>query len=88
MVAHKRKESTRRIEQILRERGSSLAEDVAKVDDVRQIPRPLREQIVDELGEEFSGKGLGPDGEPNTYGLEIEDLTDACALAWDKEDLH
>jgi hypothetical protein len=83
-----RKEATRRIEQILRERGSSIAEDVAKVDDVRQIPRPIREKIVDELGDEFSGKGLGPDSEPNAYGIEIENLTDACGLAWDKEGLH
>jgi hypothetical protein len=43
----------------------------------------IREQIVDELGEEFASAGLQPDGEPNDYGMEIEELTDACALALD-----
>ncbi len=88
MVSRERKEATRRIEQILRERGSSLADEVAKVQDVRELPRSVRELIVDALGEEFSGKGLRPDGEPNAYGLEIEDLTSACGLAWNKEGLH
>jgi hypothetical protein len=54
--------------------------------EVRELPRHVREKIVDELGEEFSAKGLKPDSEPNAYGLEIEALTDACSLAWD--DLH
>lgn len=88
MATQGQKEATRRIEQILRERGSWLADEVAKVQNVRQLPRSVREQIVDTLGEEFSEKGLRPDGEPNAYGLEIEDLTNACGLAWDKEGLH
>jgi signal transduction histidine kinase len=53
------------------------------VSDVRKLSRHLREKIVDELGEEFSAKGLKSDSEPNTYSLEIETLTDACGLAWD-----
>jgi len=88
MVTQKQQEATRRIEQILRDRFSSLADEVAKVQDVRELPASSREKIVDELGDEFSAKGLGPDGEPNAYGLDIEDLTDACGLAWDKEGLH
>ena len=54
--------------------------------DVRELPRHVREKIVDELGEEFSARDFKPDSEPNAYGLEIEALTDACGLAWD--DLH
>jgi hypothetical protein len=45
------------------------------------VPRHVREKIVDELGEEFSAKGLKPDSEPNAYGLELEALTDTCGLA-------
>ena len=29
----------------------------------------------------FVEEGLKPDNEPNEYGLEIEDLIDACGLA-------
>ncbi len=74
------KKSTRRIEQILKASGSSLADKLDGVRDVRELPYPLRERIVDELGEEFSAKGLQSNGEPNAYGIEIEDLTDACGL--------
>jgi hypothetical protein len=76
-------EATQRIAAILRERGSPLAEVVVNGLDVRELPRHLREKIVDELGEEFSAKGLKPDSEPNAYGLELEALTDTCGLAWD-----
>ena len=86
MAKHKQKKATQRIAAILRERGSSLADVVVDGLDVRELPRHVREQIVDELGEEFSAKGLTPDSEPNAYGLEIEALTDACGLAGD--DLH
>lgn len=70
---------TRRIEEILRLRQSPLAEQVAKVENVRILPVDVRERIVSELGEEFSKKGLNLDSEPNAYGLEMEALTDACA---------
>ena len=76
------REVTRRIAAILRQRNSSLAEKLEGVLDVRKLQRDIREKIVDELGEEFSAKGLQEDGEPNEYGLEIEGLTDACGLAW------
>ena len=79
-------EATQRIAAILRQRASPLAEVIIGGMDVRELPRHVREKIVDELGEEFSAKGLKPDSEPNAYGLEIEALTDACGLAWD--DLH
>lgn len=88
MIKRNREEVTRRIAQILRDRHSALADDVAKVQDVRELPHNIRKQIVSELGEEFSAKGLQSDGEPNAYGLEMEDLTDACGLPWAKEGLH
>jgi hypothetical protein len=86
MAKQKPTKATQRIAAILRERGSPLTEVVVDGLDVRELPRHVREKIVDELGEEFSAKGLKPDSEPNAYGLEIEALTDACGLAWD--DLH
>ena len=83
MVVQKRREATRRIATILRQQGSPLAVVVGEVGDVRELPRHIREKIVDALGEEFANKGLEKDSEPNAYGLEIEALTDACGLAWD-----
>jgi hypothetical protein len=83
MAKQKPMKATQRIAAILRERGSPLAEVVVDGLDVRELPRHVREKIVDELGEEFSARGLKPDSEPNAYGLELEALTDACGLAWD-----
>jgi hypothetical protein len=83
MAKQKLMKATQRIAAILRERGSPLAEVVVDGLDVRELPRHVREKIVDELGEEFSARGLKPDSEPNAYGLELEALTDACGLAWD-----
>jgi hypothetical protein len=83
MAKQKPLKAIQRIAAILRERGSPLAEVVVDGLDVREFPRHVREKIVNELGEEFSAKGLKPDSEPNAYGLEIEALTDACGLAWD-----
>jgi hypothetical protein len=83
MAKQKPLQATQCIAAILRERGSPLAEVVVDGLDVRELPRHVREKIVDELGEEFSAKGLKPDSEPNAYGLKIEALTDACGLAWD-----
>jgi hypothetical protein len=62
-------EATRRIAAVLRQRGSPLAKAVEDVSDVRKLSRHLREKIIDELGEEFSARGLKSDGEPNPYGL-------------------
>jgi hypothetical protein len=83
MGKQKLMKATQRIAAILRERGSPLAEVVVDGLDMRELPRHVREKIVDELGEEFSARGLKPDSEPNAYGLELEALTDACGLAWD-----
>jgi hypothetical protein len=76
-------EATQCIAAILRQRVSPLAEVIIDGMNVRELPRHIREKIVDELGEEFSAKGLKPDSEPNAYGLEIEALTDARGLACD-----
>lgn len=84
MTTQKQREATRRIEQILRERGSPLADEIGSAEYVKYLPRLIREKIVHELTDEFTGKGLKLDSEPNTYGLEIEDLIDECGLAWDK----
>ncbi len=86
MAKQKQTKATQRIAAILRERGSPLADVVLDGLDVLELPRHVREQIVDEVGVEFSAKGLTPDSEPNAYGLEIEALTDACGLAGD--DFH
>ena len=83
MNQQKQIESAKRIAAILRQRGSRLADAVMEGLDVRHLPRHIREKIVDELGEEFSARGLKNDHEPNAYDLEIEALTDACGLAWD-----
>lgn len=83
MGTRKQEEAIRRIAAILRNRGSSLASEVERVADIRKLSRPVREKIVDELGQEFAAKGLRPDSEPNEYGLEIEALTDACGLAFE-----
>jgi hypothetical protein len=58
------------------------------VEDVRELARPLREQIVDALGEECAARGLKSNSEPNPYGLELEALTDACGLAWNDRAEH
>jgi hypothetical protein len=83
MAKQKPMKATQRIAAILRERGSPLAEVVVDGLDVRELPRHVREKIVDELGEEFSAKGLTHDREPHPCSLEIEALTDACGLVWD-----
>lgn len=70
-----------RIGEILRSRASPLADVAAQAEDIRLLSKEVREKIADELGEEFCARGLKPDSEPDTYGLELEDLTDALGLA-------
>jgi len=81
MVSAKQRKIVRRIQEILRKRESSLVENCVGLTDVKLLPWDIRSKIVDELGEEFSERGLKPDSEPNDYGLEIEDLIDACGLS-------
>ena len=76
MVTQSRREATQRLAVILHQRGSPLADVVDHVEDVRELARPLREQIVNALSEEFAAKGLKANSEPNAYGLELEALTD------------
>ena len=86
MSTRSRLEATQRIAAILGQQGSPLASVVHGVDDIRTLPRPVREHIVDALGEEFAMRGIEGNGELNAYGLELETLTDACGLAWDDQD--
>jgi hypothetical protein len=44
-----------------------------------------REAIVAALLNEFLAHGCDDADEPTAYGLELEDLIDACGLAWDDE---
>jgi hypothetical protein len=83
MTSEKESKVRRRIEEILRLRQSPLMDQVTDAESMRHLPRDIREQIVEELSDEFCEKGLKLDSEPNAYGLEIEDLIDACALAHD-----
>jgi hypothetical protein len=69
-----------RMIEILQARRSRLALEVERVADPAQLPLDVKELIADELGEEFSAKGLRADSEPNEYGLELERLTDALKL--------
>ena len=85
MSTRSQREATQRIAAILSQQGSPLANAVQGVEDIRTLPRPVREHIVDALGEEFAARGLESNGEPNAYGLELEALTDACGLAWDDQ---
>jgi predicted LPLAT superfamily acyltransferase len=84
MTAQKRREQTKRIATLLQQLAPDLAGDVAGVTDVRELPRASREAIVHALLDEFIARGREPDDEPNAYGLELEDLMDACGLAWDE----
>lgn len=85
MTSAKESKARERIEEILRIRNSPLASRIAGVESVRRLSRDVREQIVEELSDEFCEKGLKPDSEPNAYGLEMEDLIDACGLAQDRQ---
>lgn len=70
-----------RILEILQSRKSVLVEYIETVKSILDLSYAIRENLVLELAKEFDDKGLLPNGEPNKYGLEIEDLIDACKLA-------
>jgi hypothetical protein len=80
MNSLKSKNAALRIKEILRERKSKLADQVKNTESLAALPLQIREEIVDELSSEFSEKGLDADDEPNQYGLELENLIDACKL--------
>jgi len=65
---------------ILEKRASSLVKPFKGVEDILQLPKDIRLKVVDELSDEFCLKGLKEDGEPNSYGLVIETLIDACKI--------
>jgi hypothetical protein len=73
-------EVTRRIEEILKKRNSKLVNYISGVTDIKTVDYNIRKDIAEELGNEFCEEGVRPDSEPNEYGLEIEDLIDACGL--------
>ena len=77
-MSEKRRQSTRRIKEILLNRGSALVSQVEDVYAISKLPHKLRQQIAEQLGDELCERGLNPDDEPNDYGLELEDLIDAC----------
>jgi len=83
MTTAKQQKATRRIEEILRNRCSTLANSLIGVENIVYLTYCDRKKIVEELGNEFCEKGLGLDDEPNDYGFEIEDLIDACGLTRD-----
>jgi len=79
-MSKKSKEALKRLLEILSQRGSPLLKEIENVSDIKEVPRNVRNKILDELGDEFCEKGLKEDSEPNPYGLEIEDLTDYCNI--------
>jgi len=58
-----------------------LAAELWRVRDMRELPRDVREAIVDVLGHEAADRGLGADEEPNAYGRELDALV--AALGFD-----
>lgn len=83
MINDKNKVAILRLIKILRSRNSLLVKEIEGKQEIQKLPRNIREDIVDELLDEFTAKGVRPDGEPNEYGLEIESVIDACRLAWE-----
>ena len=77
-------EQRSRLAALLQRLAPDLAVELGRVRDVRDLQREIRGQIVDVLGHEFAERGLRSDDEPNAYGLELEELIDACGLAWDE----
>ncbi len=80
MTGKKNKEKLKRILEILKKRESFIIKEAEKFSDIKEVPKHIRESILDELGDEFCAYGLKNDDEPNTYGLEIEGLTDYCNI--------
>lgn len=75
---NKQEKLAKRVTEILKLRGSTLWSIASKANTLQTLDVKIRDQIVDELAQELTEKGLDKDSEPNTYGLEIESLIDAC----------
>jgi len=71
---------TRRIKEVIARRSATLFSQLQRTSLITQLPLALREAIVEELIGEFTERGLREDGEPNPYGLEVEEMIDACDL--------
>ena len=81
VLVKKRREQTQRIVTVLQRRAPALAAQVILVQDVSELPRSVRVEVVNVLINELCEYGLQPDYEPNEHGLEVETLIDACELA-------
>ena len=81
VLVKKRREQTQRIVTVLQRRAPALAAQVILVQDVSELPRSVRAEVVNVLTNELCEYGLEPDYEPNEHGLEVETLIDACELA-------
>jgi len=56
------------------------------VQHVRELPPVSRGAVVAILGHKFAARGLGPRDEPNSYGVELDALIDACGLPVDDDE--
>jgi len=79
-VTTTKREERSRLAVILQRLAPDLAAELAKVEDVRELPREVREAIVDVLGHECAQRGLDRDEELNSYGREIEALVESLGL--------
>jgi hypothetical protein len=57
----------------LQEHNPELLKEVTQLEQGLLEKRDVR-QIIESIGDELMAKGFQPDGEPNKYGLELEDL--------------
>lgn len=65
---------------IIARRNTALNMLLMKVKIIFELSVEIRESIVDELSKEFIEYGIEQGGEPNSYGLRIEELIDFCGL--------
>jgi len=75
-----KREERSRLAVILQRLAPDLAAELGKVEDVRDLPREVREAIVDVLGHECAERGLDRDEELNAHGREIEALIEGLGL--------
>ena len=75
----------RRLMTVLQRVAPDLVAQLWEVDNVRELPRDIREAIADVLGRECAERGLDEDDELNPYGEELDALIDALGLEPDNE---